>query len=169
MSPPPRHHSSAEAIKEQRGNGEGISREEESLCDGRRRLHCSLLRHLNRLSNPEPPMSPPPRHHSSAEAIKEQRGNGEGISREEESLCDGRRRLHCSLLRHLNRLSNPEPPMSPPPRHHSSAEAIKEQRGDEKNTHLKDLDGALENLQLFKADLLDYNAVAAAIANRIYV
>ncbi|XP_020265424.1 cinnamoyl-CoA reductase 2-like [Asparagus officinalis] len=35
---------------------------------------------------------------------------------------------------------------------------------DEKNAHLKNLDGALENLQLFKADLLDYNAVAAAIA-----
>ena len=36
--------------------------------------------------------------------------------------------------------------------------------GDEKNAHLKNLDKATENLQLFKADLLDYNAVAAAIA-----
>ena len=36
--------------------------------------------------------------------------------------------------------------------------------GDEKNAHLKKLENASENLQLFKADLLDYNAVASAIA-----
>ncbi|KAG1326808.1 cinnamoyl-CoA reductase 1 [Cocos nucifera] len=35
---------------------------------------------------------------------------------------------------------------------------------DEKNAHLKKLENASENLQLFKADLLDYNAVASAIA-----
>lgn len=34
----------------------------------------------------------------------------------------------------------------------------------EKNSHLKKLDKATENLQLFKADLLDYNAIEAAIS-----
>ncbi|KAI0492390.1 hypothetical protein KFK09_026661 [Dendrobium nobile] len=34
----------------------------------------------------------------------------------------------------------------------------------EKNDHLKKLDKATENLQLFKADLLDYNTVEAAIS-----
>ncbi|PKU62874.1 tetraketide alpha-pyrone reductase 1-like [Dendrobium catenatum] len=33
----------------------------------------------------------------------------------------------------------------------------------EKNAHLRKLDNATENLQLFKADLLDYNAIEAAI------
>jgi len=36
--------------------------------------------------------------------------------------------------------------------------------GDEKSAHLKNLDKASENLQLYKADLLDYNVVAASIA-----
>jgi hypothetical protein len=35
---------------------------------------------------------------------------------------------------------------------------------DSKNAHLKVLEGAGERLQLFKADLLDYNSVAPAIA-----
>ncbi|KAL5981588.1 hypothetical protein ACLOJK_015651 [Asimina triloba] len=35
---------------------------------------------------------------------------------------------------------------------------------DEKNAHLKKLDNALENLQLFKASLLDYSSLCAAIA-----
>jgi len=35
--------------------------------------------------------------------------------------------------------------------------------GDEKNAHLKNLDKATDNLQFFKADILDYSAVAAAI------
>ncbi|URD99181.1 Polysaccharide biosynthesis protein [Musa troglodytarum] len=37
-------------------------------------------------------------------------------------------------------------------------------RGDPKNAHLKNLDGAAENLQLFKADMLDYNSIVPAIA-----
>jgi len=36
--------------------------------------------------------------------------------------------------------------------------------GGEKNAHLKNLDNAFENLQLFSADVLDYNTVAAAIS-----
>uniref|UniRef100_A0A0E0LDM5 NAD-dependent epimerase/dehydratase domain-containing protein n=1 Tax=Oryza punctata TaxID=4537 RepID=A0A0E0LDM5_ORYPU len=36
--------------------------------------------------------------------------------------------------------------------------------GDAKNAHLMSLDGAVERLRLFKADLLDYGSVAAAIA-----
>ena len=36
--------------------------------------------------------------------------------------------------------------------------------GDAKNAHLLGLDGAAERLRLFKADLLDYGSVAAAIA-----
>ncbi|KAF8406749.1 hypothetical protein HHK36_008841 [Tetracentron sinense] len=36
--------------------------------------------------------------------------------------------------------------------------------GDEKNAHLNKFENALENLQLFKADLLDYNGICAAIA-----
>lgn len=36
--------------------------------------------------------------------------------------------------------------------------------GDAKNAHLKVLEGADERLQLVKADLLDYDSVAAAIA-----
>uniref|UniRef100_A0A0E0AC10 NAD-dependent epimerase/dehydratase domain-containing protein n=1 Tax=Oryza glumipatula TaxID=40148 RepID=A0A0E0AC10_9ORYZ len=36
--------------------------------------------------------------------------------------------------------------------------------GDAKNAHLMSLDGAAERLRLFKADLLDYGSVAAAIA-----
>ncbi|RZS19603.1 hypothetical protein BHM03_00052028, partial [Ensete ventricosum] len=36
--------------------------------------------------------------------------------------------------------------------------------GDSKNAHLKNLDGAAENLQLFKAELLDYNSLVSAIA-----
>ncbi|XP_066373818.1 cinnamoyl-CoA reductase 1-like [Miscanthus floridulus] len=36
--------------------------------------------------------------------------------------------------------------------------------GDAKNAHLPGLDGAAERLRLFKADLLDYGSVAAAIA-----
>lgn len=36
--------------------------------------------------------------------------------------------------------------------------------GDEKNAHLRNLDRASENLQIFKADLLDYNRMASAIA-----
>ncbi|XP_073102288.1 cinnamoyl-CoA reductase 1 isoform X2 [Elaeis guineensis] len=35
---------------------------------------------------------------------------------------------------------------------------------DEKNAHLKKLENASENLQLFKADLLDYHAITSAIA-----
>ncbi|MCL7042600.1 hypothetical protein MKW94_020980 [Papaver nudicaule] len=35
---------------------------------------------------------------------------------------------------------------------------------DEKYAHLKNLENAAENLQLFKADLLDYNSLSAAIA-----
>ncbi|KAK3134126.1 hypothetical protein QOZ80_6AG0545300 [Eleusine coracana subsp. coracana] len=35
---------------------------------------------------------------------------------------------------------------------------------DSKNAHLKALEGAGERLQLFKADLLDYNSVASAVA-----
>ncbi|KAL0906327.1 hypothetical protein M5K25_024811 [Dendrobium thyrsiflorum] len=35
--------------------------------------------------------------------------------------------------------------------------------GSEKNAHLRKMDKAAENLQLFKADLLDYNAIEAAI------
>ena len=35
---------------------------------------------------------------------------------------------------------------------------------DEKNAHLKKLEGAAQNLQLFKADLLDYESIQAAIA-----
>ncbi|XP_043712216.1 cinnamoyl-CoA reductase 1-like isoform X5 [Telopea speciosissima] len=35
--------------------------------------------------------------------------------------------------------------------------------GDVKNAHLKKLDNALENLQLFKADLLDYSSIHTAI------
>lgn len=35
---------------------------------------------------------------------------------------------------------------------------------DSKNAHLKALEGAGERLQLFKADLLDYDSVASAIA-----
>ncbi|KAK9164854.1 hypothetical protein Scep_000045 [Stephania cephalantha] len=36
--------------------------------------------------------------------------------------------------------------------------------GDEKNSHLKNLDKAKENLHLFKADLLDFDSLCAAIA-----
>nr|XP_009414816.1 PREDICTED: cinnamoyl-CoA reductase 1 [Musa acuminata subsp. malaccensis] len=36
--------------------------------------------------------------------------------------------------------------------------------GDPKNAHLKNLDSAAENLQLFKADMLDYNSIVSAIA-----
>ena len=36
--------------------------------------------------------------------------------------------------------------------------------GDEKNSHLKKLEKALENLQLFKTDLLDYGGLCAAFA-----
>jgi nucleoside-diphosphate-sugar epimerase len=36
--------------------------------------------------------------------------------------------------------------------------------GDKKTAHLKRLENASENLKLFKADLLDYDAMAAAIA-----
>ncbi|XP_042494918.1 cinnamoyl-CoA reductase 1-like [Macadamia integrifolia] len=36
--------------------------------------------------------------------------------------------------------------------------------GDAKNAHLKKLDNALENLQLFKAELLDYSSLCTAIA-----
>jgi len=36
--------------------------------------------------------------------------------------------------------------------------------GDPKNAHLMALDGAGERLRLFKADLLDYAGVAAAVA-----
>jgi nucleoside-diphosphate-sugar epimerase len=36
--------------------------------------------------------------------------------------------------------------------------------GDAKNAHLMSLDVAAERLRLFKADLLDYGSVAAAIA-----
>ncbi|XP_042494919.1 cinnamoyl-CoA reductase 1-like [Macadamia integrifolia] len=39
--------------------------------------------------------------------------------------------------------------------------------GDLKNAHLKKLDNALENLQLFKADLLDYSSLPTAIAGCI--
>uniref|UniRef100_A0A0E0BDK2 3-beta hydroxysteroid dehydrogenase/isomerase domain-containing protein n=1 Tax=Oryza glumipatula TaxID=40148 RepID=A0A0E0BDK2_9ORYZ len=35
--------------------------------------------------------------------------------------------------------------------------------GDAKNAHLMSLDGVAERLRLFKADLLDYGSVAAAI------
>ncbi|XP_020597246.1 cinnamoyl-CoA reductase 2-like, partial [Phalaenopsis equestris] len=35
----------------------------------------------------------------------------------------------------------------------------------EKNTHLKRLDKATENLRLFKADLLDYDAIVAAMSS----
>ena len=35
--------------------------------------------------------------------------------------------------------------------------------GDKKNAHLKDFENASENLQLFKADLLDYEGLCAAI------
>ncbi|PKA62856.1 Cinnamoyl-CoA reductase 2 [Apostasia shenzhenica] len=35
---------------------------------------------------------------------------------------------------------------------------------DEKNSHLKKLEKASENLQIFRADLLDYSAIVAAIA-----
>ncbi|KAK1281974.1 Cinnamoyl-CoA reductase 2 [Acorus calamus] len=34
---------------------------------------------------------------------------------------------------------------------------------DEKNSHLKNLEGASENLKLFKADVLDYGSLAAAV------
>ena len=37
-------------------------------------------------------------------------------------------------------------------------------KGDAKNAHLMSLDVAAERLRLFKADLLDYGSVAAAIA-----
>jgi hypothetical protein len=36
--------------------------------------------------------------------------------------------------------------------------------GDRKTSHLRRLDNAADNLKLFKADLLDYKAMAAAIA-----
>jgi hypothetical protein len=36
--------------------------------------------------------------------------------------------------------------------------------GDAKNAHLPALDGAAERLRLFKADLLDYGSMAAAVA-----
>jgi nucleoside-diphosphate-sugar epimerase len=36
--------------------------------------------------------------------------------------------------------------------------------GDAKNAHLLALDGAAERLRLFKADLLDYGSMAAAVA-----
>ena len=36
--------------------------------------------------------------------------------------------------------------------------------GDPKNAHLGRLEGALENLRLFKADVLDQNALAAAVS-----
>jgi nucleoside-diphosphate-sugar epimerase len=36
--------------------------------------------------------------------------------------------------------------------------------GDPKNTFLKQLDGATENLRLFKADVLDYDTLTAAFA-----
>nr|CAB3457435.1 unnamed protein product [Digitaria exilis] len=36
--------------------------------------------------------------------------------------------------------------------------------GDPKNAHLGRLDGAAENLRLFKADMLDPDALAAAVA-----
>ena len=36
--------------------------------------------------------------------------------------------------------------------------------GDKKTAHLKRSENASENLKLFKADLLDYDAMAAAIA-----
>ncbi|KAK3130852.1 hypothetical protein QOZ80_6BG0498800 [Eleusine coracana subsp. coracana] len=36
-------------------------------------------------------------------------------------------------------------------------------KSDSKNAHLRDLEGAVERLQLLKADLLDYNSVASAI------
>lgn len=34
---------------------------------------------------------------------------------------------------------------------------------DDKNAHLKKLDNAAEKLELFKADLLDYDSISAAI------
>ena len=36
--------------------------------------------------------------------------------------------------------------------------------GDAKNAHLAALDGAAERLRLFRADLLDYGSMAAAVA-----
>ena len=36
--------------------------------------------------------------------------------------------------------------------------------GDEKNSHLKKLEKADENLQLFKTDLLDYEGLCSAMA-----
>jgi hypothetical protein len=36
--------------------------------------------------------------------------------------------------------------------------------GASKNAHLKALEGARERLQLLKADLLDYNSIASAVA-----
>ncbi|XP_020108989.1 cinnamoyl-CoA reductase 2-like [Ananas comosus] len=41
---------------------------------------------------------------------------------------------------------------------------VRDPSDESKNAHLKKLENALENLQLFKADLLDYNSVASAIA-----
>nr|CAD1831295.1 unnamed protein product [Ananas comosus var. bracteatus] len=41
---------------------------------------------------------------------------------------------------------------------------VRDPNDESKNAHLKKLENASENLQLFKADLLDYNSVASAIA-----
>ncbi|KAL9445665.1 hypothetical protein AB3S75_013533 [Citrus x aurantiifolia] len=41
--------------------------------------------------------------------------------------------------------------------------------GDDKNAHLKKLETASENLQIFKTDLLDYEGLCAAVAGCIGV
>lgn len=41
--------------------------------------------------------------------------------------------------------------------------------GDDKNAHLKKLETASENLQIFKTDLLDYEGLCAAMAGCIGV
>ncbi|KAM0883546.1 hypothetical protein ACQ4PT_031585 [Festuca glaucescens] len=41
---------------------------------------------------------------------------------------------------------------------------VRDPEGDAKNAHLAALDGAAERLRLFKADLLDYGSMAAAVA-----
>ncbi|XP_027156237.1 cinnamoyl-CoA reductase 1-like [Coffea eugenioides] len=46
---------------------------------------------------------------------------------------------------------------------HYTVHATLRKPNDEKYVHLKKLDKAAENLKLFKADLLDYNSISAAI------
>lgn len=55
-------------------------------------------------------------------------------------------------------------PMLQPTLNSTTAYLLNILKDDEKNAHLKRLENALENLKLFKADLLDYGSLCAAVA-----